>query len=275
MDNYKPAIKRKIGVGVITYNREAMFERVTKSLPFDKLHFCCAVNDGSIYQTDEKKKYDVYIQHIENKGVAAAKNIALSAMIGMGCDHLFLIEDDIVIKDPNVFDRYIDAASASGIWHLCFEKVGDNKKQIVHEHLYWKMVGDGYGKGIRMTFHRNPQGAFMYILGSVVKLVGGFDEKFKNAFEHIDFTYRCVQKGLLPPFWYFPDLEDSGTLLESIGEGNVSSITDKEGYKENWNKGAKHFIEKHGYFTNKIPVLQTCFVEEEIERIQRTYSHEA
>ena len=35
-----------------------------------------------------------------------------------GCDHIFLVEDDMIIKDPNVFKAYVTAAQESGIWHL-------------------------------------------------------------------------------------------------------------------------------------------------------------
>ena len=50
---------RKIGVGVVTYNREEKFERVTESIPKNRLHFLCAVNDGGdFYKTPATRKYE-------------------------------------------------------------------------------------------------------------------------------------------------------------------------------------------------------------------------
>jgi len=39
------------------------------------------------------------------------------------CEHLFLIEDDIKIKDIEVFKKYIDTAKAFKLEHLIFGAV--------------------------------------------------------------------------------------------------------------------------------------------------------
>ena len=44
-------------------------------------------------------------------------------MLNSGCDHFFLIEDDIKIKDINVFEKYIDTAKAFKLEHLIFGAV--------------------------------------------------------------------------------------------------------------------------------------------------------
>ena len=77
-----------------------------------------AVNDGKVYNSNIPgiKKIN-FIQHQENKGVGVSKNEALKYLYDLGCEHIFLIEDDIIIKDPEVYYRYIDLAKESGIKH--------------------------------------------------------------------------------------------------------------------------------------------------------------
>jgi hypothetical protein len=237
-------IPSKIGVGIITYNRPDYYKLVLNTIPRNKITKLVIVNDGENVYVDPKDA-DTVIHNKQQLGVAKSKNKALKELVDLGCEHLFLIEDDILIKDSNVFDEYIRAANSAGIHHLCYEKVAGNERELKYtlEHP----------DGSKIGFYHNPQGAFMYINANLIKKLGYFDENYTNAFEHIDFAYNLIKKKVAPPFWYFPDLYNSEKYLTDIeGSNQNSSITNKDKYQENWQKSAEYFTKKWGYFTNKI-----------------------
>jgi GT2 family glycosyltransferase len=238
-------ISSGIGVAIITYNRPDYYKRVLESIPRNMIDFLVVVNDGyDIYTKDNDA--EIVIQTNKQMGVAVSKNYAIKVLVEkFNCEHIFLIEDDIIIKRPDVFEAYIKAANSTGIHHLCYEKVAGNEKSL----KYTLEQPDG----VKLGFYHNPQGAFMYVNANILKKIGYFDENYVNAFEHIDFAYSLIQKNVAPPFWYFPDLLNSEDYITDIeGSSQNSSITNKEGYNHNWQRSAQYFVKKWGKFTNEI-----------------------
>jgi GT2 family glycosyltransferase len=235
---------QKIGVAIITYNRPDYYKKVLEKIPRHKINYLIVVNDGETAYANISD-VDTVINNKTQLGVAKSKNKALNKLIDLGCEHLFLIEDDILIKNENVFEEYIKAANSTGIHHLCFEKVAGNEKSLKYTHEQ--------PDGVKIGFYHNPQGAFMYVNAKLIEKLGYFDENYTNAFEHIDFAYNLIQKKVAPPFWYFPDIYNSDEYLEEIkGSSENSTITNKEKYQENWKKSAEYFTKKWGHFTNTI-----------------------
>lgn len=252
-----------IGVGILTYKREKYFDQVYGSVsecPFDRL---IVVNDGPPYPTHSVK--GKYVQHKETLGVARSKNEMLQYLLLEGCKHIFLIEDDVLVKDCNVFKEYIYTATNTGLYHLNFGQAAPNTLQLTVN----------YGKGVTVDFWRNPQGAFSYYFGPVLQKVGLLDEGYVNAFEHVDYTFRLTKVGLMPPFWYFPDIANSTEFLQPIkGSSEASTITNKGAYQANWNKSAQHFIRTHGHFTNEIKMLHETQVAKVLSHIHKNYGKE-
>lgn len=257
----------KIGVAITTFNRPEYYNQVISSIPQDRVEYIVVVNDGAerggAYVN--AAQVDRVIVNQEQSGIAVCKNQAIRYLLEKDCEHLFIIEDDIIVKDPNVFDEYIKAANSTGIHHLCFEKVAGNEKTLVDTLLM--------SDGTKIGFYKNPQGAFMYINANLIKKLGYFDEGYTNAFEHIDFAYNLIQKKVAPPFWYFPDILNSDQYLEEIkGSPQNSTITNKERYQENLEKSAQHFIKKWGHFTADIPVASKGYLDQTLIHLLNAYS---
>jgi GT2 family glycosyltransferase len=265
IERHMEKISSGIGVAIITYNRPEYYRKVLESIPRNMIDFLVVVNDGyNIYTRDNDA--EIVIQNNKQMGVAVSKNYAIKILVEkFNCEHVFLIEDDIIIKRPDVFEAYIKAANSTGIHHLCYEKVAGNEKSL----KYTLEQPDG----VKLGFYHKPQGAFMYINANLIKKLGYFDEKYKNAFEHIDFAFNLIKNNVAPPFWYFPDLLDSQNYLEDIeGSSQNSSITNKDNYKENWELSAKHFVSKWGHFTNTIPDNGTKDLISKLTFLQTNYS---
>ena len=255
-----------IGVVLVTYNRPDYYKQVLESLPNDKFGTLVVVNVGlNTYAKEEDAEF--VIINKTQLGVAKSKNIGIKALLKHDdqIKYIFIIEDDILIKDPKVFEAYIKAAESTGIHHLCYEKIADNGKTL----KYTLEQPDG----VKIGFYANPQGAFMFINANILKKIGMFDEGYINAFEHIDFEYILAKRIVAPPFWYFPDLLNSEDYLTDIkGSSENSSITNKDQYKENWDQSAAYFVQKWGHFTNAIPDPGDKILENTLFHLQNSYS---
>jgi len=109
-----------LGVGIVTCNRKDSFMRlfdevnsndivdyisVVKNKEFDYGDYePSLLADRSLKTTTQNVKEDV--------GVGYCKNICLKQLIEKKCKHIFLIEDDINIKNDDVFKYYIDTAKS-------------------------------------------------------------------------------------------------------------------------------------------------------------------
>lgn len=231
--------KEKIGIGIVTYNRVDYLKQCIKSLEDNNLGGAddiIIVDDCSSDGTKEfmsTLSYTTYYKNT-NKGIANSKNVVLKNFIGKNFEHIFIIEDDILVKDPLVLKKYILYAKVAGIKHLNFGLHGE------------------LNKGKRFTYcgiscFPDCVGAFSYYHKDVIDKVGYLDENFINAWEHVEHTWRIAEAGLTTPFWKFADHPTSEDLLEEIqGSINNSSIRIRKDWQDNIDKGRKYWIKKHG-----------------------------
>lgn len=259
-------MNNKIGVGVVTYNREDFCRNCLSSIPaVDEL---VVVNDGTPYSPDTYPKHATVIQHDTNLCVGVSKNDALKHLIAKGCTHLFLIEDDMTIIDSTVFEKYIHAAEASGIWHLNFGYHGTGNMKDGKP--YARQTVDY--KDALIALNVNCVGSFSYYLRGVIEHVGLMDERFNNAWEHVDHTYRIIKAGLHPPFWYFADVADSYTMIKDYGDKNTSSITLRPDWSSNIHTGAALYKSIHGVMPQHTPDTHPDKVFNILRDIKTKYS---
>jgi len=202
-----------VGLGVITCNRPGFFGKCIQSIP--RLDCIVVINDGESYPTSAyPSTVSKVIQHSRNRGIGVSKNEALRFLLAAGCEHLFLCEEDIRIKDPRIFQEYVDVSTASKLPHLNFGLHGPANKNP-----------DGSGapraiavtpSGVKVAFYRYPVGAFSYYHKSVLLSVGFMDEFYKNFHEHVDHTVQMIKRKLHPPYGWFPDINQSDRFIEDL-----------------------------------------------------------
>lgn len=276
----------KIGIGYITCNAP---DRVVQSLPLiPAVDRVVLVNDGlSSGLPTMVPDFMEVIQHGTNRGVGASKNDALRYLMQEGCDHLFLIEDDVLIKNPNVFLEYIHTAEESGIWHLNYALQGPGNRAQDPNKIF-KSIDDvpqmnhdsePVSRGIRnyattrVALYQHLCGAFSYYYRGIINNVGYFDESYCNAMEHIDHTYKIIKKGLHPPFWWFADIANAQNFIGDIPGCVKNSVIRKDsGFKENIRKAGAIFAAKYGTTPVNIADTDEMLVMGEMNRIQTTYA---
>jgi GT2 family glycosyltransferase len=283
-------ISNKIGVGCVTYKRPQYFKQCINSIP--NVDTLVVVNDGDPYDSSiYPKNIKEIIQHDHNKSVGVSKNELMRYLIQDGCTHIFLMEDDMEIIQPNVFEEYIKAASASGIWHLNYgpgspyNRVQDptllkadlEGRHLLNSHAPIKpRLITEYKNGSKIALYQHSVAMFTYFHRGVIKNVGYHDERFHNAWEHVELTYRIIKAGLHTPFWWFADLYDSTQYLREI-EGaiaNSSIANNKEQWKKDVSEGAAWYKHIHGHYPAQVPDTTPERVGEILKSIKNNYARD-
>ena len=247
----------KIGIGIITCNRPDFFKKCLESIPMDQVDHVVVINDGDKL---DSKYLDIevdIIEHDTNQGVGKSKNNAFKYLLDKNCDHIFLIEDDIIIKDDGVFNAYIDASKETGIQHFMFGYHGPANKGGVSKGQPKPRKVIEYPSGLKINLNQHCVGAFCYYSRVVLDDVGLMDEAYVNAFEHVDHSYMIAKKNYCTPYWWWPDISNSMDYLDESECSEFSSIIrPRSDWQENISMGAKHFMSKHDYspaWINSVP----------------------
>jgi GT2 family glycosyltransferase len=264
----------KLGIAVTTKDRPEYFKQCISQLP--KVDYVCYVNDGTpyddnIYTQTRNDNYEV-VQHEHNLGIACAKNSGLRKLIQNDCTFLFLIEDDVTVMDPDVFIKYIKAAEASGIWHMNFGfsnvyNFNDDGTRAIRATL-------DYDGGNSLIFTPNLVAGFQFFHRSVIKNIGYMDERYsllKNM-EHVDHSYKAVKMGLLPAYFWWPDINNSWDYLTTIKDSHKHSQAKDNNFKENFRMACTLFEHKYGVSPLKVPDTSEEEVLKRLEKIQNNYA---
>jgi GT2 family glycosyltransferase len=263
-----------IFVGIVTCNRSHFFDKCYKSIKNAKnVSKIMVVNDG---ENDVTVDNDViYIKNKKNLGVGKSKNILFKKAIEEKADHIFIVEDDIIIKNPDAFNEYVRAKKITGIQHFCFAYHGPaNKNGISGGKACPRYVID-YGD-IKISINAHSVGAFCYYSKDVLENVGLIDEDFTNAFEHVEHSYRISKSEYTTPYWNWPDLANSMDYLDEIEcSEKSSSIRPRKDWMENIQKGVATFQKKHGFlpaWQNHVPDTREDDVKAVMKRIFKKFA---
>jgi len=271
------AISCKIGVGLITCDRPEFFQKSYKSVKDNHNISFVIVDDGEehvrnlIEQGEENNVH--YIKTKNKEGVAVAKNLALKHLIKIGCEHIFLMEDDIEVVDNNIFEAYINTSKATGIKHFNFGLHGNHNIDPYGNPTIRKTVNYGHTE---IDLYPNILGALSYYHIDVLKDCGLMDENFYNALEHVDHTYQIIKKGYHPPFRWFADIKDSKKYLKDIvPDHQQSKIRNESNFQENFKKALDIFIQKNNFsvIQGYGPIEKNYSEKEVIESLKQIYKN--
>lgn len=261
----------KIGIGVITCNREKLFSILTQSLP--AVDYAIAVNDGKPYDSFLYEDYYRHVvQHKQNCGVGISKNDALKYLAGVGCEHIFVLEDDIKIINKDAFSHYIECSKRSGVLHLNYAYHGNANRSEGNIENPRKLIYEG-GEPI-LSLNKNIIGAFSYYHISALQKIGYMDERYLNGWEHVDHTLAAIHLGIHPPFWWFADAANSTAYIEDQDQSLEHSVI--RGQKIRWRlrmyRNTRHFKQKWGCAPWDIPDVDYGEVEKSLISIKNCYS---
>lgn len=246
----------KVGVGIVTCNRQEKFKRlflqVAENNAVDQI--CIVKNRDFDYGDDDpmllqEQAKEVKAFHVsEDLGVGHCKNICMKTLLDGDCQHIFIIEDDVFIKDPSVFQVYADTARAFGLGHLNFNRAWNSQAGKFLEP--WAIASNGL---FAIEMFERLCGDFQYFTREALEKVGLFDEKdYVNALEHAEHSYRLHLAFEYTPYYAFADIQGSDKYLVDTGEKSTIDYG-SELFSLRVRHGAEAFKKKYGYYMVQIP----------------------
>jgi GT2 family glycosyltransferase len=240
-------MKNKFSVGLLTYNNTTRFRECISYIPtLDTIPFI-VLNDGTPYDSKEYRDDMIVIQNHKNKKIAKSKNHLLKYLLTFDTDWIFIMEDDMKIKDSHVFNRYIEVANDSGILHLNYALHGNDNWNTDRTSPSPRLT---YTNGI--SLYECAGGCFQMYHRSVIEKIGMYDEFYKNSWEHLDMTYRATLSGFHTPYWLAADIINSHEFIEQMDyqiESTISSNKHNPFYYE----GLYYWKFKFGSWVADIP----------------------
>ena len=242
-------MNESIGVGIITCDRPEFFKKCRESINHKWYNYIVVVNDGK--DPLEAARAPV-IKTNGGEGVGKAKNKAIKHLLEKGCDYIVLVEDDMLFKG-NLFEQYIKAYKKTGIHHFMFAYHGPaNKAGISGGKPVPRKVFD-YGD-IKIALNQHCVGAVCFYTKECLKDVGLYDEKYTNAFEHVDHSYQLSKKKYCTPYWWWPDISNSlDYVVEQACSENNSAIRPRKDWQSNIQDAWSKFTDKHGIGPTSVP----------------------
>ena len=253
----------KIGVGIVTYNSENYYKELFNSIDQSKIDHLVTVNGGDEYS---KHYGNHWIQHNVNKYPAVCRNDAIVALLKEGCDHIFIIEDDMLLQDSEIFQKYIETSKVSGLKYFSF--VSTSWESGTPEKRTPRLVAK-YNEITSVSFYRNMCNEFTYHHKSCYDKVGFYDSQFRDPFD-IDMAYRESREDYAAPFWWFADVTDSDFYIKN----NPVAVSRLQGERPDGNREQRIqeqwslFFKKHKCHVSQIPDTTKEQVLEKIKKIK-------
>lgn len=188
------------------------------------------VSDG-ITDRHEKLINKFPFHHIKRKsngGISKAKNSGIDYILKQGNDFGFLIDDDVIFKDKEVFNEYVSTMINTGLPHYSLFLQDDGRNCTTRTINGYSIKETPWVNGCFLTFTR-----------SLIEEIGYFKIlSYKYGHEHSNFTRRSVYHKQIP---FYCDLIGSTNLvtindlslkLNSLGDDKVDQILFNKNYTE-------------------------------------------
>ena len=177
----------KLGVGITTYRRRELLERLIKNLMLHTKHDfeLIVADDGSNDDTlAALQKLQVSYITGNNRGVAWNKNRALYYLNNrIKCDIIILLEDDTIPSVDAWEQDWIEAALKYGHINLA-------------GHWFKEKFFAGHGTPASPISCFSSSGQCVAFSRKVIERIGFFDSRFgRYGFEHVEHSQRCIRFG--------------------------------------------------------------------------------
>lgn len=198
-----------IGISISAYSnsdtpteRYQIIERCLDSLSEIKKKYNIYINivNDTITETHKKilDKYDFpIINNPFNMGIAYTKNMGSYHILEQGLDYGILMDDDIIITDTNIIEKYYNAIKKTGFDHISmyiFKESDHNVQDFIY-------------KGVRLKRCPTVNGCFLTFSRESIARTGYFNIlPYKIGHEHSNFTFKNVHFGVIP---FLVDIKES------------------------------------------------------------------
>lgn len=185
--------------------------------------------DLAVKAIEDHCPVDHFVPVFDVSPVGVAKNMALRALLDLGCDWIILAEDDILPCAPESVTGYIRACEQSGYDHLMFHVHGGHNQRP---------------RWVRNDVSSWPESFAPWGIYSAKALeaCGLFDENFVNCWEHIEHSQRLALGGFAAPWPDNLDATGSEMWIREQPDANENSSIPLSGeYWQNFQVGKEYW----------------------------------
>ena len=217
------AYKGTVGLGLTTWKRPERF-RACRASVLEHLsplldYVVCVQDGGECYIRDSPSWWRT-IDHGQNQGWSVAKNTCLDRLVALGCDHVFMIEDDVIVTSPKAVTGYIDAHYAKGHHYMTAHPWGETTTAKVEEDgpvTYWAYCGSWW----------------TYMSRRGLEEAGGYNPVLGGIMGDIELPQRWQLRGLTSGWGRLPDATGSESWVEPhCLTVDQSTIATQDGWPE-------------------------------------------
>jgi hypothetical protein len=245
----------EIGIAIIDVYGQDDLNLCYDSIPEGAENVIVVSNTRNKLPDCEKKQYSAEVPF------ATLRNWAINKFRIKGLKHLFLINSNQIIKDPEIFQKTIKMAEVFGIWAFTGPEVSS-----------LEIEDDKHNISLRLSEKINSD--FIYLFNGVVSNVGFFDERFFNTkdLDVLDYILRMRDKKVFPPTGY--------NAIISKGIDKTRSKITKPNYREidnadqSVNLSYAYFVTKYQYIPTQNdpkPVSKEDLMTS-LEELQKNYA---
>ena len=238
--------KNEIGVGIVSYgNSDRLLECMSK-IPdwIENLVIVNCKNQPSDYYPNNSH----IILEDEKKTLIDLKNSAIKYLLEKNCEHIFIMEDDILITDEDVFDKYIKTSVLTGIKFLSYALHGNTNKNDKNDPKPRQVIS--YPEdNIEVAFYKTLITSFSYYRREIFEKTGLFNKSF-NIWGQLEFVLEASKRGVATPYWWFPDINRSWNYISSIDHNDKLEIDQRMS-----NLGLINFQKKYKFSPFNVPEM--------------------
>jgi hypothetical protein len=230
----------EIGIGIIDVYSDEDLQNCISSIPQE-------FKDNIVTVSNKRKPSIVCNRHYSNDvPFATLRNYLLTQLRIKGFKYYFILNSNIKIKNPDIFNNTIKLANTFGTWFI----TGQGDKNVTLED-----DTNNLSLNISPTLNTN----FIFLYSGIIKNFGFFDERFFDTkdLDVLDYILKLRRKDVYPPNHYNPtidssDVEESSSEIEKINFKDFSTIQKNNGKMEkSLEMTFAYFYHEHKYIPNQ------------------------
>lgn len=255
-------MKNEIGIGILDLYSEEVLNSCVSSIPEEFKNNTWIVSNKT-HGLSNVKNYTKQVS------MATLRNYLISQMRLKGLKYYFIINSNLQIKNPLIFENTIKLAKTFGTWFM----LGSGSNNVVIEE-----------DTLNISLNVSPQfnSNFIFLYSGIIKNFGYFDERFYNTLDLdvVDYINKLRDKKTYPPKHYNPTInpEDLLEVKYNIEKINFKELPkSKDDYKPDSDKSLElsvaYFYHKYKYVPTQNDPTGVSQKEllEFMEQLQKTY----
>lgn len=210
---------QEIGIGIIDIYDDDSLMKCVKSLETSAPHNLVYNYIISNRKTPLKNfKYDKKITH--HVSMATLRNHCLASFRTLGLKYLFLINSNVIIKDPEFIPKIIKTASAFGTW-------------IMTGYQKTPTVLDDSESNQSLCVNTKLNTDFLFLRSGVIGSLGYFDERYVNTkdLDVLDYINKARKTEIYPKHPFHPTIGDyieyTDSKIEKIEHSDILDTNNK------------------------------------------------